>query len=112
MRAWASVLVAALVAVLCWLGAFRVGDNLRRGRAALPRVEERAFVPDPRAARFISLGYNELAADISWSRTLLYYGDGMIKGFAMPDVEPMLELINAFDPWFRRPYIWGAYATT
>src|SRR5262249_41634527 len=30
----------------------------------------------------------------------------------MPDVELLVRLINRLDPTFRKPYFWGAYATT
>jgi hypothetical protein len=90
-----------------------VGEDLRQVRAQAPPIEERLFVPNPRTARFISAGYNELAADVVWARTLVYYGEGMSQtGFTMKDVEPLVALVNTLDPWFRRPYAWGAYATT
>ena len=109
----ASVAALALAAVaLLYTVSWLVGEDLRRVRAAVPPSEERLFVPNPRTARFVSAGYNELAADVVWARTLVYYGDGMMKGFTMKDVEPMIELVNKLDPWFRRPYLWGAYATT
>jgi tetratricopeptide (TPR) repeat protein len=99
---------AAVLYGVSWL----VGEDLRGARAALPPIEDRLFVPNPRTARFISAGYNELAADVVWARTLVYYGDGVSKGFAMKDVEPLVALVNTLDPFFHRPYAWGGYATT
>jgi hypothetical protein len=69
-------------------------------------------LPTPAAARLLSLGHNELFADLAWIRTLVYYGDGLVQNHGMPDVEKLILLINRLDPWFRRPYYWGAHATT
>ena len=107
-----GALVALAVAALLYAVSWNLGENLRQVRAAVPPTEERLFVPDPRTARFMAAGYNELVADLVWARTLVYYGDGMMHGFSMKDVEPMIELVNTLDPYFRRPYAWGAYATT
>jgi hypothetical protein len=103
---WTAIGVALLA------GAQSVGHALHDARARRPPSEERPFVPSPSAARFLSLGFNEFAADLWWARTTLYYGEGMGKGFTMQDVESMISLVNAFDPWFRRPYEWGSYAVT
>jgi hypothetical protein len=81
-------------------------------RAKWPRIEERVLVPTPREARFLSLGYGELAADLAWIRTLVYYGDGLEKGFSLADVEALVEVVNALDPRFYAPYRWGAFAIT
>lgn len=84
-------------------------------RAAAMRPEEieaHVTIPTVTAARVLSLGHNELFADLTWIRTLIYYGDGLVKGHGMPDVEKLVLLINRLDPWFHRVYMWGAHATT
>lgn len=84
--------------------------NALRGKA--DDLEEPSWVPRPAAARIMSLGYNEAAADFFWADTLIYYGDGMQRRSAMPDVEPRLDVVVALDPHFRRVYWWGGYALT
>jgi hypothetical protein len=75
-------------------------------------IERHVLVPAPQAARVLSLGYNELAADLTWVRTLIYYGGGIIHNTGNPDTEALVRLVNTLDPHFRTPYVWGAYATT
>ena len=104
-------LTAAVLAAL-GLAVHEVGEAMAAERAAWPRTEERVLVPPPRVGRLLAIGYNELAADLAWSRLLVYYGSGLGKQSGLRDVEPLLELVNALDPFFRRPYRWGAYATT
>src|SRR5262249_45139133 len=53
---------------------------------------------------------NELAADLAWIDTLLYYGDGLIRQTSMPDVGKLIDQVVASDPRFRRPYMWGSYS--
>jgi hypothetical protein len=107
-----AVVVAFVAAAALYAVNWILGEDLRATRARTPAIEERLFVPNPRTARFISAGYNELAADVAWARTLVYYGDGVVNGFSMQDVEPLVALVNTLDPWFHRPYAWGGYATT
>jgi hypothetical protein len=91
--------------------------SLSHRRAAALReqvadVDRHVLVPSPTAARVLSLGYTELVADLYWVRMLVYYGDGLIHDTGMPDTESLVKLVNTLDPTFRKPYIWGAYATT
>jgi hypothetical protein len=86
--------------------------EVRERRGSGEEVEPHVTLPSPAAARVLSLGHNELAADLVWLRTLIYYGDGLVHEHGMPDVEKLIATINRLDPWFRRPYVWGAHATT
>jgi hypothetical protein len=100
----------ATVAILLILAARFPGS---RAAALRPKdVEAHVTIPTVTAARVLSLGHNELFADLTWIRTLIYYGDGLVQSHGMPDVEKLVLLINRLDPWFHRVYLWGAHATT
>ncbi len=81
-------------------------------RAQVSEIDRHVLVPSPGVARILAMGYNELAADLVWVRMLVYYGDGLVHDTGMPDTEALVRLVNTLDPRFRKPYIWGAYATT
>jgi hypothetical protein len=81
-------------------------------RAQTPSIDRHLLVPAPAVARVLSLGHTEVLADVTWVRALIYYGDGVMHDTGMPDTESLARLLNVLDPYFRRPYIWGAYATT
>ena len=34
-----------------------------------------------------------------------------MRKLPLADVDVLVELVNKLDPYFRRPYEWGAYAT-
>jgi len=95
--------------LLCGAAAGWAHRRAQNARDAYPEAEERAYAPPARAARLLSLGHNELAADLYWAKTLVYYGGSMEKQTDLPDVETLLALVNRFDPHFRRPYWRGAY---
>ncbi len=113
MRARARVPVplplSLLALLLCGAAAGWGHRRAQAARDAHPEGDERAYVPPARAARLLSFGHNELAADLYWAKTLVYYGGSMEKQTDLPDVGPLLALVNTFDPHFRRPYWWGAY---
>jgi hypothetical protein len=108
-RAAGAILLPGLALLLLFLARLP-----QRTAAALrpEAVDAHVTVPTPTAARILSLGHNELLADLTWIRTLIYYGDGLVHDHGMPDVEKLVLLMNRLDPWFRKPYFWGAHATT
>jgi hypothetical protein len=111
MRAVAAV-VLSLVALLLLFSSRIPQRQALALRRAMPEIDAHVTMPAPAAARLLSLGHNELLADLTWIRTLVYYGDGLAQNHGMPDVEKLILLMNRLDPWFRRPYFWGAHATT
>jgi len=78
---------------------------------AAATYDPHAWVLQPQIARLLTLGENELWADLAWIRTVVYYGNGVVRNSGMPDVEKLIAEVNAVDPRFRRPYLWGGYAT-
>jgi hypothetical protein len=84
--------------------------SARARRNQTSEVDAHLFVPGPEAARILALGHTELAADLLWTRTLIYYGDGLYHETGIPDAEKLVLLVNRLDPQFRRAYIWGAHA--
>ena len=81
-------------------------------RDEVAEIDRHVVIPSPEAARVLSLGFAEMAADLAWVRMLIYYGDGLIHDTGMPDTEALVRLVNTLDPHFRKAYVWGAYATT
>lgn len=102
-----SLALLALVAV-----ASLTHQQAQALRADVAELDRHVVIPSPEAARVLSLGLTEVAADVAWVRMLIYYGDGLINDTGMPDTEALVRLVNVLDPYFRKAYMWGAYATT
>jgi hypothetical protein len=110
-RPLATAAVALAFAGLLAVAAAAHRETLRL-RISDEIADAHVTMPTPIAARIMAMGHNELAADLAWLRTLIYYGDGLAADHGMPDVERLLATVNRLDPWFHRPYVWGAHATT
>lgn len=67
-------------------------------------------------ARRLSLGYDNLLADVYWMRTVVYYGgvrrveDERVRNYDL--LYPMLEMVTTLDPDFKVAYRFGAIFLT
>jgi len=103
-------LVAIALMVLCWFGGRHAQALAVDEKNDWPTADGYLPVPPANTARFVSLGYNELAADISWASTLVYYGSSRVGKSDFRYLERFLDTIITLDPKFYRVYEWGAYA--
>lgn len=106
--------MALALAALCWLGTRGLGAHTRDERAGWPRDEELVWLPPPQAAPILAMGYRQLWADISWARTLVYFGSNWRDdpSFRYRYLTRFLDNIIALDPKFERVYEWASYAVT
>jgi hypothetical protein len=97
----------ALVGLLALLGAAAHGSN---------RLLEARFVdegvlgdvgplPDGKALRVLSLGFDRLVADLFWLRTVYYIGDDRSFRAGYPAAERLAMLVTDIDPEFRTVYV-------
>ncbi len=89
-----------------------VGAAAREARSDWPIEEYYVTLPPPEAARFSYLGYNELAADITWSRLLVYYGSGFLGEGDFRYLGKFVDNITTLDPKFKKVYQWASYTIT
>ena len=82
-----AYLSAALLLLLFFASRSHRAAVALRG-AALP--DPHAWVLKPEIARLLTLGENELWADLAWIRTVVYYGNGLVQNTGMPDVEKLI----------------------
>lgn len=100
-------LVAAAVGIAAVTGA-----QLVRGAAVdrrPPALADEPYAPSPDSARVVSLGYNEVAADLLAVRLVGYFGGTESTGNGLIS---LVEAIVALDPQLRWVYEWGARAST
>jgi len=78
-----------------------------RGEATL---ESSALITSPKTARYLSLGYTGLAADIYWTRAVQYFGGkhhARSKQYQL--LEPLLNLTTSLDPQLMIAYEFGSF---
>ncbi|HEX9367043.1 MAG TPA: hypothetical protein VF921_10455 [Vicinamibacterales bacterium] len=103
---------AAAGAAVC-LGA-AVALHAAEDRWPRPKVDGPGllYVRSPAVARRLVLGYDAIAADLYWIRTLQHFGDerlsppGHVRTYAL--LYPLLDLTTTLDPYFSIAYRFGA----
>jgi len=89
------------------------------GRYALHRLpdsgedglKEVLLLPPAGVIRQLDLGYHSLAADLLFIRTNLYYGHHIFSDEQVPWLADFLKVLIEVDPYYAKPYLWGAMAT-
>lgn len=98
-----------VVAELCFV-AYRLQVRLDGLTGAYRSTEEVLYVTDGDALKRLALGFESLAADIYWLRTVQYFGGQRLyatdKRFEL--LSPLLDLTTTLDPQFKIPYRYGA----
>jgi hypothetical protein len=97
----------ALGAVALLVAAQGLRREVAAGRARWPRTVEAPYAPSPAAAPYLTLGYRELAADLLWIRTRIYFGgdDDTADG-----LRALVDATVALDPMLVSAYEYGARA--
>jgi tetratricopeptide (TPR) repeat protein len=107
-----TVALGIAAAGLLWTGGQALQASALEDRARWPRSEDLVLLPPPELAPIVYLGYREAAADVTWSRALVYYGSTKAEGSDYRYLEKFVDNVIALDPRFKRVYRWAAYAVT
>lgn len=82
-----------------------------RRAEALRRYQPRfVALPRPDIARYLSLGFRAVVADLYWIGAVNYFGDQRNSRVAYGELSNYLELILALDPDFEYAYLFGGMA--
>ncbi len=111
-KVWVKRVAAALAVGVLWLAAHAVKSQTLEAREKWPDAEQYIIVPPATAAPLLAIGYNEVLADITWVRMLVYYGTARIGKSDLRYLDRLIENVIALDPYFERVYAWGGSATT
>jgi hypothetical protein len=80
-------------------------------RAQFPAAEDVLYLPRPAALRALSLGHDELMADLVFVRGLVYFGTQLEQKGEYRWLENYLDTITQLDPRWKTPYRWAGVAT-
>ena len=104
-RAAAAVLVATLVPLVALLEI----DLQRRVGAAQTMLPPEAYrLPPASTIRALSFGYNEVAADFLWIRTISYFADHLTKDRDLRHLKRHVDNVLALDDRFKAVYRYGS----
>jgi len=102
---WSYVIIAALIAASVMI------QNIRdRGWEPYSPPGGLMWIRSGELAKRLSLGFDNLAADIYWIRAVVYFGghrlDDQRQNF--DQLFPLLDLVTSLDPHFRMAYRFGS----
>lgn len=84
----------------------RIDETFGRYRS----TEEILYIDNPRVLKKVLVGFENVAADLYWLRTVQYFGgkrrDATNKNFDL--LEPLLRITVTLDPKFKIAYTYGA----
>jgi tetratricopeptide (TPR) repeat protein len=111
-----ALVLTVLVGLVCVVGLSRWIDGRRP--AADVSIEEEHLYVNAATVKRASLGFNGLAADWYWMRSLQYVGGKMLNSqYSMADnlsqlnlklLAPLLDAATTLDPQFMEPYQYAA----
>ena len=92
-------------------------DNLRKERLLYipdcplceeePWEEEPLYIPSGRLLPYLSIGHDQLLADLLWLKALLYFGKHYLTDKNYPYFFHLLDIITSLDKRFKEVYLLG-----
>lgn len=112
----ATRIVPANVSLYALIGALLAASislQVVRDRGWQPYTPEQGllWVRSGEVARRLALSFDNLAADVYWMRTVVYFGAQRLKNVQQDGYDqlfPLLELVTSLDPHFNVAYRFGA----
>jgi hypothetical protein len=99
--------LASLVGLASGLAHLEVRLSARVQAGTENAPTEAYYVPPASTLRALAFGYNELAADLLWVRSIAYYANHITTDRDLRHIERYLNTIVALDPHFRAIYRYG-----
>ncbi len=91
--------------MLLALALHRTNRWLESGATRLEPTGDVGALPDGKALRVLSLGFERVVADLFWLRTVYYLGDDVSHRAGYPAAARLAELVTDIDPYFDSAYI-------
>jgi len=101
------ILVTAVVFAAVLAGAVAATVRVER-YTARPYLHDNMYLPSGKFMEQVSLGYNQIAADMIWFSAVQYYGGFRKFEHDLAYFEGLIDLVTDLDPHFIFPYIFGA----
>lgn len=101
--------IVTAILLLAMVASFHLSYRLERMRGEAT-LESSALITSPKMARYLSLGYTGLAADIYWTRAVQYFGGKHhARSRQYQLLKPLLDLTTSLDPQLMIAYEFGSF---
>ena len=102
-------LLLLVVAPLGYMEIWRLQHTIDAQRNSLSEERDSVLIRSGRLAKFMSLEYAPLMADVYWTRAVQYYGNKHVRGQASLELLwPLLDITTTLDPNLLPAYRFGA----
>lgn len=81
-------------------------DRMRNPREAV--VGELMYFPSGKFMRAVTVGYDNLAADLVWLRAIQYYGEHRLSDLKFEYLGHIFDILTSLDPRFVGAYTFGS----
>jgi tetratricopeptide (TPR) repeat protein len=98
----------AFAVTLALCGAMVVSATQARRHNYRPYLYDNLYLPSGKFIDQASLGYNQLAADLTWFNAIQYYGGFRQEHHDLAYFAGLINIVTDLDPHFTFPYIFGA----
>lgn len=79
-----------------------------RSYVSRPYLYDNLYLPSGKFIKEASLGYQQLAADVTWFSAVQYYGGYRKEMHDLSYFEGLIDIVTDLDPHFVFPYVFGA----
>jgi hypothetical protein len=100
-------LLTAAVFSAVLAGAAVTTDHVKRYNVR-PYLYDNLYLPSGKFLEQVSLGYNQIVADVIWHQAIQYYGGYRKELHDLVYFEGLIDLVTDLDPHFIFPYVFGA----
>lgn len=97
-----------LGATLIVCGAMIVSATYAKQHNFRPYLYDNLYLPSGKFIEQASLGYNQLAADLTWFSAIQYYGGYRQEHHDLAYFAGLIDIVTDLDPHFVFPYVFGA----
>jgi len=92
------------------LSLYALQSDLDRQQAATPKLQRFMYLPQGEYLRVVTLGYEQVAADLLWIQAIQALGERSVSQEAGQWIARVLDVITTLDPRFVRAYEMGGIA--
>ncbi|MBI5191545.1 MAG: hypothetical protein HZA22_12865 [Nitrospirae bacterium] len=107
---WYAVLALVLVALAGTICSLQLRIDASKGEDEV--VEEFMRLPDAEYLKAVSLGFDEMVADVLWLKAVQHMGERRISGRGYDWIYTALDTVTSMDPRFIPPYETGGLILT
>jgi hypothetical protein len=104
---WIRAGVLLIVVVAAFIALYPIQRNLDSIRDAWPEKEDLLYLPSGNMLSVVSLGFDQLAADILYIRMIDYFSTHLMTDRSYVWFYHIADLVTTLDPRFRFPYIFA-----